>query len=74
MLAGETRRPGRILGGMKSTLLRLLAVTVLGSTTVIAAAVNLAKPEETGMSGERLGRIRTLRMEFPNAVYQAIVD
>lgn len=45
---------------MKSIVLRLLAILAVCSTTVLAAAVNLAKPEETGMSAERLARIRTV--------------
>ncbi len=44
---------------MKSTFLRLLIV-VLAPTSLVAAALTVSKPEDAGMSSERLTRIRTL--------------
>ena len=80
------------------------AIVALLPVSLLAAGTTVSKPEDAGLSSERLGRIRPLverhiaakdlsgavtlvarrgkvvhfeaqvRMEFPNAVYQAVVD
>src|SRR5262245_50459988 len=44
---------------MKSTLFRLLVV-VMAPVSLVAATLTVSKPEDVGLSGERLARIRTL--------------
>jgi hypothetical protein len=62
--------------------LTCLAALVLLTLPLQAGSVSTARPEEVGLSAERLGRIReavqtstpALQRDFDNAVMQAIVE